>query len=144
MNKMIYERFFLFIILILLFYLYFVFYNNTIYGYFYTFSLTSILLLLTMLLVIKGTIELKLILWITTIIFVIKIITIGILPVGSDDYYCYLLDGKVLLNCINQFQYAPDSETLNHLHSNLLPLDVTYPHIKTIYFPLSQAAFDIA
>jgi hypothetical protein len=97
-----------------------------------------------MLLVIKGTIELKIILWITAIIFVIKIISVGILPVGSDDYYRYLWDGKILVNGINPFQYAPDSKSLNHLHSNLLPLEVTYPHIKTIYFPLSQAAFALA
>ncbi len=65
-------------------------------------------------------------------------------PIGSDDYYRYIWDGKVHSNEINPFLYQPNSPELNHLHSELLPEKVSFPHIKTIYFPVSQWIFVIA
>lgn len=132
------------IILILAIYTSFIFIDSGIDTYFFTISIASFFYLLACLLISKVDVKLNEIIWIAFAFLLIKIVAIGIEPIGSDDYFRYLWDGKVLVNGINPFQYAPNSEALNYLHSDLLPSEVTYPHIKTIYFPLSQAAFALA
>lgn len=132
------------IVLILASYTSFIFVDSSIESYFLTISIASFFYLFAYLLILRVEIKLNEIIWITFVFLLIKIIAIGIEPVGSDDYYRYLWDGKVLVNGINPFQFPPNSELLNHLHSNLLPSEVTYPHIKTIYFPLSQTTFALA
>ncbi|MCL5030863.1 MAG: hypothetical protein M1480_17785 [Bacteroidetes bacterium] len=62
-------------------------------------------------------------------------------PIGSDDYYRYLWDGKVQANGINPYRYAPADTALNNLHSTSLPKLVNFPEMKTIYPPLSQMIF---
>jgi hypothetical protein len=54
-----------------------------------------------------------------------------------------LWDGKVQTFGINPYLYAPISDSLNHLHSALLPESINHPEMKTIYFPLSQWIFFI-
>ncbi|MCW8802912.1 MAG: hypothetical protein OQK57_00815 [Ignavibacteriaceae bacterium] len=76
--------------------------------------------------------------------FLLKIIFVNTEPVGSDDYYRYIWDGKVLANGINPFLYAPNDQALSELHSELLPEKVSYPNIKTIYFPVSQWLFTVS
>ena len=62
-------------------------------------------------------------------------------PTGSDDYYRYVWDGKVLANGINPYQYAPADSELTRLHSETLPGLINYPKMKTIYPPLSEEIF---
>jgi hypothetical protein len=62
-------------------------------------------------------------------------------PIGSDDIYRYMWDGKVQTAHINPYLYAPDSSALNSLHSNLLPSSVNHRDLKTLYFPLSEWVF---
>jgi hypothetical protein len=62
-------------------------------------------------------------------------------PIGSDDYYRYVWDGKVQANGINPYKYAPADSALNNLHSDILPKLVNYPEMKSIYPPLSQIIF---
>ena len=76
--------------------------------------------------------------------FLLKIIFVNTEPVGSDDYYRYIWDGKVQANGINPFLYAPNDQTLIELHSEMLPEKVSYPNIKTIYFPVSQWLFTVS
>jgi hypothetical protein len=71
-------------------------------------------------------------------------ILINTQPTGSDDYYRYIWDGKVQTDGINPYLYAPNDSVLNHLHSELLPEKVSYPNIKTIYFPVSQWLFTLS
>ncbi|AFH49676.1 Hypothetical protein IALB_1970 [Ignavibacterium album JCM 16511] len=78
------------------------------------------------------------------IFFLIKILFITTEPIGSDDYYRYIWDGKVQLNGINPYLYKPNAEELNSLHSDLLPDKVSFPNIKTIYFPVAQWIFVLA
>ena len=73
--------------------------------------------------------------------FILRICVLFIQPTGSDDYYRYVWDGKVLANGINPYQYAPADPELTKLHSDILPRLVKYPEIKTIYPPLSQEIF---
>lgn len=120
------------------------FFENSIDNYFYSISITSLFYLLLILLLRKTELSSKNIFAVIMVIFVLKILAIDIAPIGTDDHYRYLWDGKVITNGINPFKYTPNSPELNHLHSDLLPSAVSYNHLKTIYFPLSQAAFTFA
>lgn len=62
-------------------------------------------------------------------------------PIGSDDYYRYVWDGKVQAHGINPYKYAPADTALNNLHTDILPKLVNYPDMKTIYPPLSEIIF---
>lgn len=73
----------------------------------------------------------------------IKIFFLTTTPIGSDDYYRYVWDGKVSVSGLNPYQYAPNDTTLSLLHSDILPAKVSYPHIKTIYFPVAQWLFTL-
>lgn len=135
---------YIFLVLILFNYSWFIIFDHSVESYFYTISISSAFYLVSVLLLNRVDVEIKYIFWIIAVFFIFKILALGILPVGSDDYYRYLWDGKLLVNGINPFQYPPNSMNLMHLHSDLLPAQVTYPEIKTIYFPLSQVAFATA
>ncbi|MGE5458144.1 MAG: glycosyltransferase 87 family protein, partial [Methanococcaceae archaeon] len=60
---------------------------------------------------------------------------------ASDDIYRYVWDGKVAANGINPYRYAPDDQALNFLHSDILPKNVNFPSMKTIYPPYAQMIF---
>lgn len=62
-------------------------------------------------------------------------------PVGSDDLYRYIWDGKVQHAGIDPYRYAPSSDSLLAFHSAMLPSRVTFPDMKTIYPPLSEWYF---
>jgi hypothetical protein len=65
-------------------------------------------------------------------------------PIGSDDVYRYLWDGKVQSAGINPYRLAPDDPALSTLRSPLLPRAVNHPDMKTVYFPFSQWLFLLA
>lgn len=120
------------------------YFNDDIQVYFFTITFSSFFYLLSIILLKDIKISIRQILFIIAAIFIFKLTFLQILPIGSDDYFRYLWDGKVIANEINPFKYSPNSIDLNHLRSNLLPDAVTFGHLKTIYFPLSQTAFFIA
>ncbi|MEE9230285.1 MAG: hypothetical protein V3U86_06235 [Acidobacteriota bacterium] len=64
-------------------------------------------------------------------------------PVLSDDIYRYIWDGKMQLNGINPFQFAPDDPALADLRDELHPL-INHPEVPTLYPPLSQLLFAAA
>ncbi len=66
---------------------------------------------------------------------------INTMPIGSDDIYRYMWDGKVQSNGINPYKFSPVDSNLVYLHSDILPSKVNFPELKTIYFPLSQWLF---
>jgi hypothetical protein len=59
-------------------------------------------------------------------------------PVGSDDVYRYLWDGKVQAHGVNPYRYAPSDPELHALRSDILPARVNHPDMKTVYFPFAQ------
>lgn len=132
------------IILIIGNYVYFLFFKPDIQGYFYTIVNASIFYLILGSIISRAEISFTKIIQIIFLILFLKIIAIFYLPIGSDDYFRYLWDGKVLANGINPFQYVPNSLELSYLHSKILPKMVTYPNLPTIYFPISQFAFYLA
>jgi len=72
---------------------------------------------------------------------ILRISFINTMPIGSDDIYRYMWDGKVQSNGINPYKFSPNDSNLVYLHSDILPAKVNFPELKTIYFPLSQWLF---
>lgn len=64
-------------------------------------------------------------------------------PIGSDDVYRYMWDGKTQDAGINPYLYKPVDPELTALHSDILPSKMNFQNMKTIYFPLSQWLFYI-
>jgi alpha-1,6-mannosyltransferase len=62
-------------------------------------------------------------------------------PIGSDDYFRYLWDGKVQASSINPYLFAPNAPELAHLRTDQLPALINQPHLQTMYFPLSEWIF---
>lgn len=115
--------------------------NRGIEVYTYIFISSSFVYLIFVYILYRNSVSGKIV---TTIVFVFlisKILFLFVKPVGSDDYYRYIWDGKVHASGMNPYLYAPNDPTLNSLHSELLPQQVSYPHIKTIYFPVAQWLF---
>lgn len=122
----------------------FLFLPKTIINYTELYIFSSFLYLILCVFVFKYDVSKNGVLILTLVWFVVKAISISYNPIGSDDYYRYLWDGKVQINGINPFLYAPQDLTLTSLHSELLPDKVSFPHIKTIYFPVAQALFTLS
>jgi hypothetical protein len=62
-------------------------------------------------------------------------------PVGSDDIFRYIWDGKVQAAGINPYLYSPNAPELEALKSSMLPSLVNHPDMRTVYFPISQWIF---
>lgn len=76
-----------------------------------------------------------------TVGILLRIVLVPLTPVGSDDIYRYIWDGKVQSAGINPYQYAPDAPELAGLHTAALPSLVNHPSMRTVYFPLTQWLF---
>jgi len=86
--------------------------------------------------------------WLLTFIIVSGVIFRATLiptePSTSDDYYRYVWEGKLIANGYNPYEYAPGDTALAHLHSNMLPANVTFKKMTTIYPPAAQVVFTAA
>jgi alpha-1,6-mannosyltransferase len=71
----------------------------------------------------------------------IRLFFLSLSPIGSDDIYRYIWDGKVQTFGMNPYSYAPNADSLRHLHSDLLPSSINHPDLKTLYFPFSEWIF---
>lgn len=133
-----------FLIYFLSYFLFYFTFKNKITLFTATSILLSALFIILIILIRKIEVSKKVL---TLIIFagiIFRIILIPTTPIASDDVYRYLWDGKVQANGINPYTYAPNDEALKHLHSELLPEKVNFPHLKTIYPPYSQWIFLLA
>jgi alpha-1,6-mannosyltransferase len=77
------------------------------------------------------------------VFLLVRLSFLGMDPLGSDDVYRYVWDGRVQSAGINPYRYAPDDEALSSLHTARLPALVNHPEMKTIYFPLNEWIFFI-
>ena len=75
---------------------------------------------------------------------IIRIPLVPIHPVGSDDYYRYVWDGKVMSAGINPYRYTPVDPALAQLHSNIIPSRINFADMKTLYPPLAEILFYLA
>ncbi|MCL5035451.1 MAG: glycosyltransferase 87 family protein [Bacteroidetes bacterium] len=83
--------------------------------------------------------------WVTLGLSVLlRLSLIAVSPTGSDDYYRYVWDGKVMAHGINPYRYAPDDPALAGLHSETLPARVNFAGMRTIYPPVAEALFYVA
>ena len=144
MDKNFKKTFFASLVLLVVINLSFFFSDKSIQNYSFSFILSSFIYLVTIIALFKTDLSNSQILAVLIIFFLIKILFISIEPIGSGDYLRYLWDGKVQANGINPYLYAPNDQNLNSLHSELLPEKISYPHIRTIYFPVSQFLFTLA
>jgi len=69
---------------------------------------------------------------------VVRASFLNLTPIGSDDVYRYLWDGKVQAHGINPYRHAPSDPRLHVLQSDRLPARVNHPDMKTVYFPFAQ------
>lgn len=82
------------------------------------------------------------ILWIAiALAFLVRLSFINLSPIGSDDVYRYMWDGRTQTHGVNPYLYSPDAPQLDSLHTQLLPAAVNHPDMKTVYFPFSQWVF---
>lgn len=103
--------------------------------------LTSILFLLFIYLLAQENISGKTIFFLIAVGIIIRLSFINTPPIGSDDIYRYMWDGKTQNAGINPYLYKPVDEKLSSLHSDILPDKMNFKEMKTIYFPLSQWLF---
>lgn len=66
---------------------------------------------------------------------------LGMEPLGSDDVYRYVWDGRVQTAGINPYRFAPEDSALRSLNTEELPSLVNHPEMKTIYSPMCQWLF---
>jgi hypothetical protein len=78
------------------------------------------------------------------LLFVLRATFLFTTPVGSDDVYRYLWDGKVQAAGLNPYLHPPAAPALRPLHSDTLPRLVNHPTVKTPYFPLAEWVFRLA
>ncbi|MBT4352383.1 hypothetical protein HOD20_07655 [archaeon] len=64
-------------------------------------------------------------------------------PSLSDDIYRYIWDGKMQLNGINPYQYAPNAPQVSHLVDDQ-HRGINHKSIPTIYPPISEFIFFIS
>ncbi|MBI4547412.1 MAG: hypothetical protein HY707_05505 [Ignavibacteriae bacterium] len=70
-----------------------------------------------------------------------RISLIFLKPIASDDIYRYIWDGKVQAYGINPYRYSPDDPALEGLRSTVLPEEINFPQLKTIYPPFAEWTF---
>ena len=134
-------------ILILLFPLYFIlifFQIKPILSYTVVLLASSAVFIVIFIFLIKNDIDKKYFIVLLAAGIIIRVIFLFVQPVGSDDYYRYVWDGKVQASGINPYRYAPDDPALNSLHTQTLPSKMNFSDMKTIYPPLGEMIFFIA
>ncbi len=99
--------------------------------------------------------------------FLLRLLFLPSTPIYEDDFYRYFYDGSLTYNNLNPYNYAPEDarEQPDLFNRNILGLDeenipahpdlhflaeqklierVAYPHIRTIYPPITQLFFTLS
>ena len=132
------------IIYLLIFLAYFLYPVKSIIGYTTIYISTSVFFIVLCWQIFLLKISQKYIYSFLAAIVILRIVFIPVHPIGSDDYYRYLWDGKLQVNGINPYAYAPDAKELTYLHSEILPKYVNHANMKTLYPPLTEILFYIS
>lgn len=117
--------------------------NNLILNYSILWIISSLFYLISIYLIKKIRINNYQLLFLLLLSAITQLTFINYEPIGSDDIYRYMWDGKVQANGINPYLYIPTDKELNELHSNILPAKINFKEMRTVYFPLSQWLFYI-
>ena len=129
------------IIYLLIFLFYFLYPAKSIIGYTTIYISTSVFFIVLCWQIFTLKISQKYVYSFLAAIVILRIIFIPVHPIGSDDYYRYLWDGKVQANGVNPYAYTPDAKELNYLHSDILPKYINHANMKTLYPPLTEILF---
>lgn len=78
--------------------------------------------------------------WIVGVALAARVLLLGTPPTLSEDVYRYRWDGRVQAAGINPYRFPPDAPELAPLRDEQYRL-IGFPHLRTVYPPLSQAAF---
>lgn len=105
------------------------------------FIITSLLFIPLCQFILKYNISPKYVFVFLVVGIALRLTLIFIHPIGSDDYYRYLWDGKVMANGINPYRYAPADSALSSFHSQVFPSKINHADMKTIYPPLAEMLF---
>jgi alpha-1,6-mannosyltransferase len=108
------------------------------------FVLSSAVYLLVARQIFKITLSKQTVLMVAALFFLVRLSYIDSNPIGSDDAYRYVWDGKVQSYGINPYRYAPAADELADLRSSVLSASINFPHMKTVYFPLGEWLFYLA
>jgi len=110
-------------------------------SYTFIYIASSVIFIIICRQILKSDISANYIFGLIALALIIRIAFIPVHPIGSDDYYRYVWDGKVQAYGINPYEYAPNNAALDALHTKILPKLINFPKIKTIYPPLSEILF---
>jgi len=110
-------------------------------NYTIAFITSSALFLFIAFKIFKEDISEKTIFFLAAASIIVHFVLINTTPIGSDDIYRYMWDGKVQAYGVNPYQFAPNDKALNHLSTEQIPSLVNHADLKTIYFPLSEWLF---
>ena len=83
----------------------------------------------------------KVLFGIVAVALIVRLSFVTTSPIGSEDAYRYVWDGKVEASGTNPYLYTALDSRLDSLHSPLLPAAMNHADLKTIYFPLSEWIF---
>jgi hypothetical protein len=100
----------------------------------------------------------RLLIWILITGAMMRIFMLFTTPMLEDDYFRYLWDGAVTAHGLNPYQYSPDQITRGFEEpSNIPPVllelagesgaiieNINHSYLRTIYPPVTQAAFALA
>ena len=78
------------------------------------------------------------------LLFAARASFLSVRPVGSEDLYRYIWDGKVQSAGINPYRYHTNSPELAPLHGDIHARLPQREDIKTPYFPFAQLVFRLA
>jgi hypothetical protein len=65
-------------------------------------------------------------------------------PVGSDDCFRYLWDGRVMRAGVNPYRYAPDDPALAWLRDPAIWPRINHRAVSTVYPPVAELGFRLA
>lgn len=75
---------------------------------------------------------------------IVRAALIPVTPIGSDDIYRYLWDGRVQTAGVDPYAHAPGDSALASLHTATLPARVNHPTLVSPYLPMSEWLFWVA
>jgi len=105
---------------------------------------TSALFLLTAFAIPRASLSARQLAVLLALLFSVRAMFLFVAPIGSEDLYRYIWDGKVQAAGVNPYRYATNAVELTPLHGEIQSRLPNREDIKTPYFPFAQVVFRLA
>jgi hypothetical protein len=105
---------------------------------------TSALFLITAFAIPRASLSARQLAALLALLFSVRATFLFVPPIGSEDLYRYIWDGKVQAAGINPYRYATNAVELAPLHGEIQSRLPNREDIKTPYFPFAQVVFRLA